>query len=313
MNTMRLGIKGGLLSCLLTLAAASTQAEVINLYTEDISAFNDTGRNDIGAGDPGYMGTEAYGVITLTAADNPPLAPMSPFGTGNAIRVVDLTDQDKAELHGALDAPLFEPFRIDFQSFNNSSVDDTRAVRFRMGNNTLNLGSERRAAFSVSWQNDKDVGGKYSGAEDGIGDVDTKNSSPLDPGVHDITMVANAALAGTYTYSIFGEVRTLDPLHYDLYIDGVLLNSSSPGDAKHEDFKNGMQFHFDKSDSEYDPALGLQQFALFTGTSDVGVDTYFDNIILTTGDDIGNAVPEPTTLVALVGFLATAAATRRRG
>lgn len=305
MNTLRLVIWRGPLWSLLAFAAVTSQAATLDLYTENLDTFNDAGRTDLGDG------VEPYGVFTLTGVAAPP-QPASPFGTGNAIRVVDLTDLDKPEIHGQLANPLFEPFRIDFQSFNASTVDTTKAIRFRMGNNDLNVTSEKRAAFSISWQADGDIGGKYSGAEDGIGDVDTKNSDPL-TGVQDVTMIANADLSDSYTYNIHGETRTLDPLHYDLYIGGVLLNSSSPGDAKHDDFKNGLQFHYDKSDNEYDTSLGLQQFALFgSGTSDTGPDVYFDNIIMTTGTDIGNTVPEPSSLLALMSATALTTSFGRR-
>ncbi|QDT67888.1 hypothetical protein MalM25_07960 [Planctomycetes bacterium MalM25] len=305
--TMKRVLQTALVGCVVTSIGGSAFAETINWFTEDLTAWNDTGRNDLGDF------VEPYGVFVETDFTATGGLAASPFGDGNAVRLLDLTDQDKAEIHGQLAAPVFEPFRIDFQSQNESTVDTTKAIRFRMGNNDVNITSEKRAAFSISWQADGDIGGKYSGAEDGIGDVDTKNSSPL-TGVQDVTMIANGALTGTYTYDLFGETRTLDPLHYDLYIGGVLLNSSSPGDSKHDDFKNGMQFHYDKSDNEYDTSLGLQQFALFSsGTSDTGPDVYFDNIIFRTGDDIGNLVPEPSSLLALIcGVAFTASASRRR-
>lgn len=306
MNTFRLVIWRGPLWSLLAFAAVTSQAELINWYTEDLSAWNDVGRNDLGDG------VEPYGVFEGTDFTSTGGLAASPFGSGNAVRLVDLTDLDKPEIHGQLANPLFEPFRIDFQSQNESTVETTKAIRFRMGNNDINVTSEKRAAFSISWQADGDIGGKYSGAEDGVGDVDTKNSDPL-TGVQDVTMIANGNLTDPYTYNILGETRTLDPLHYDLYIGGVLLNSSSPGDAKHDDFKNGMQFHYDKSDNEYDTSLGLQQFALFgSGTSDTGPDVYFDNIIFTTGDDIGNTVPEPSSLLALISATALSVSAARR-
>lgn len=285
--------------------AASIQAGTVVLYTEDLSTWNDTGRNDLGDG------VLPYGVFEVDDVDAG--FGTTPFTTGKGLRVVDLTDEDKPEIHGQLAAPLFEPFRVDFQSYNDSTVASSSAIRFRMGNNDVNVTSENNAAFSVSWQADGDVNAKYSGAEDGVGDVDTTSTDPMLNVIVDVTMVANAALSGVYTYDIFGETRTLDPLHYDLYIDGVLLNSSSPGDTKHDDFKNGLQFHYDKSGTTYDTALGLQQFALFgSGTSNTDPDVYYDNIILTTGVDIGNRVPEPASAAGLLIATLLSGATRRR-
>lgn len=296
---------------------ANCSAAVIPLYTDETTAdlaagttaWNNVADQDLGDG-------ATYGVFDVPG---PGLSP-SPFGTGNALQFVDFSDSDKPEIYGELAAPLLEPFRVDFQSYNLSNAGSTQAIRFRMGNAGVKVDSENRAAFSVSWQADGDVGGKYNGSDDGnTTDVDTKNSAPLDadpanPSVHDITMIANGALAGTLKYSQFGEVRTLNPLSYDLYIDGELLNSSNPGDGKHAEFINGMLFHFEKSGSSYDETLGLQSFGLFAGSSS-GIDpnVAFDNIVLTTAEDMGLGVPEPMSLSLLIaGVFAGLVGSRRR-
>lgn len=302
----------------LAFGAVNCSAAVFPLYTDETvadlqagtTAWNDVGNNEFGDG-------ATFGIFDVPG---PGLSP-SPFGTGNAIQLVDFSDSDKPEIHGMLADPLFEPFRVDFQSYNLSNTGSTQAIRFRMGNLGQKVDSENRAAFSVSWQADGDVGGKYNGSDDGnTTDVDTKNSQPLDadpsmPSVHDVTMIANASLTDQRPYEAFGESRILNPLSYDLYIDGELLNSSKPTDGKHAEFINGMLFHFEKSGSTYDPSLGLQSFGLFAGSSaGVSPNVAFDNIILTTGSDMGvSFAPEPTSmLLLLTAAFAGLARVRRR-
>jgi hypothetical protein len=266
------------LICAFAVMTSASRAAIIEWFTEDLDAFD--AFQDLGDG------VNPYGVQIVPEGS-------SPFSDGNAMRMIDFYDEDKPELQGELSAPLFEPFRIDFQSFNQSPASSSSAIRFRMGNSGQSITSESRVAFSLSWQADKRFTAKYNGSSDGNpNDIDTTNSTAL-TNVADITMVANGALAGTYTYNLFGLTRTLNPLSYDIYIDGQLFNDSSPGDAKHDEFKNGMLFHSNASAS-YNPALGLQRFGL-VGSSDANVDpdVLYDNIILRTGANI----PEPASLV----------------
>jgi hypothetical protein len=107
--------------------------------------------------------------------------------------------------------------------------------------------------------------------------------------------------------------RTLNPLSYDLYINGELLNSSMEGDDSHDDFKNGLAFHTLKS-GDYDPSLGIQRFGLIgSSNSNTDPDVLFDNIIVSTGSDITAAIPEPgSAMLTLIGSLSLLAVRRRR-
>ena len=122
-------------------------------------------------------------------------------------------------------------------------------------------------------------------------------------GNQNITLVANGATAGDFSYSLFGESRILNPLHYDIYIGGDLLN-----DGAGADFINGMQFHTERSFGNYFPSDGLQRFGLIgSSNADIDPDYVFDNVVLRTGADV-TAIPEQLLLASLVmqGF------TRRR-
>jgi len=257
------------------------QGAVTPLFTENLDAFD--AAQDLGDG-------TTYAVQIIPEGS-------SPFSDGNAVRMFDLSTVDKPELQGELAAPLLEPFRVDFMSFDQSASPSGSAIRFRMGNSGASISSENRVAFSMSWQADGELTAKFNNPSDGTGDVDTKSSLAL-VGVQGITMIANGALAGNYDYSLFGETRSLNPLSYDVYINGVLLNSGT--DAW---YANGMEFHYLKTGSEYVPANGLQRFGLI-GSSNANIDPdyLYDNVILSTGLDI---IPEPSSAaLLLIGFLA---------
>ena len=281
------------------LTSAAAQADVFEIFTEEIDevdVFNAT--VDLGDGE------NPYGVQVVAAAD-------SPFGDGNALQMIDLYDGDKPELQGELAAPLLEPFRIDFQSFDQSPADSSSAIRFRMANSGNSISSESRSAFSLSWQADGALTAKYQGnADENASDVDTKKSAILE-GVHDVALIANGGITDAWTYNSFGIERTLNPQSYDVYINGELLNSSEEGDNSHDDFKNGMAFHTLKSMENYDPSAGIQRFGLIgSSNSNTDPDYLFDNIILTTGADI-SMVPEPNASLLLVFGLVAVLGLRR--
>ncbi len=255
-----------------------------------------------------------YG-ITLVDAVN------SPFGTGNAMRIFDLAPDEKPEVQGEVgdfdmadppvftSAPLMEPFRIDMDVHNNNvyvpssetDTDGNHAIRFRMANSGQSITSESRSAFSVSFQADGRMSIKYSG----LGDLDANGDPAPNPndvdtiftdvlvGVQTVTIVANGNVAlaadlitplegvADYTYTLFGQTRTLHSLHYDVYINGVLVNDDTGPDEA-----NGLQFHTERSTS-YFADDGLGRFGLVgSSNSDTLPDYDMDNIVLRTGADI---------------------------
>jgi hypothetical protein len=283
----------------LLVGVAPAGASVFDVFTEDLNAFDEKVEDN--------TGSEAF-------FGNVVVPPVTVFNDGNALHMYDLAPFEKPEVRGEYTSAangsnpaLTGPFRIDFQSNNMSIPETSKAIRFRMANFGKSITSESRSAFSLSWQADGDFTAKYSGVLDGdANDVDTLNSDPL-VGVQSITMIANGATAGDYSYTLFGGPRTLHPLHYDIYINGVLLNNDPD-----PDFANGMQFHTEKSATDYNPALGLSHFGLVgSSDSDVGPDYLFDNILIKTGSDI---IPEPSmAALVMIGGLLIAVRRERRG
>jgi hypothetical protein len=261
-------------------------AAIIPLYTEAEQA--DLGlvwNANLDAGD----GT-TYGVDVVNAGTSP----ASPFGTGNAMRMYDFNSGDKPEVQLDLATPITGAFRVDFKSFNNSVNSSSKAIRFRMANAGLNISSESRTAFSLSWQADGEVTAK---SDAGFGVIATKSSDPL-VGVQAITLVGNAAVSDNYSYMLFGQSRTLNAQSYDVFINGVLLNDSSDADEI-----NGLLFTLSASAANYDPTLGLSRIGLIgSSNGDVDPDYFFDDIILRTGNDV---IPEPASVLLLgLGALA---------
>ncbi|WP_428389946.1 hypothetical protein [Mucisphaera sp.] len=273
------------------LLAGHASAAIIPLYTEaGIGDLGDVWNANVDTGDASKFFAGEYGIELLNAGTSP----VSPFGSGNAIRMYDFNTLDKPELQLDLAEPLTGAFRVDFTTFNASTNASSSAIRFRMANTGDSISSESRSAFSLSWQADREFTAKSEG---GFGSVATKSTQPLD-GVQMMTMVGNAATAGTYTYNLYGVERTLNPQSYDVYINGVLFNDDTDADEI-----NGLEFHLTKSAGNYDPALGLGRIGLIgSSNSNVDPDVYFDNIILRTGADV---VPEPASALLLsLGVLA---------
>lgn len=265
------------------------QAAVITIY--------DGATGNIATDTAAFNTSQDFGDGTTFSVENVPAA--TPFGTGNAMRMYDNNGDDKPELQGETAAALTGAFRVDFMAYNQATAGTSKAMRFRMANSGDSITSESRSAFSLSWQADGKVTAKYSdgGLNDGnAGDVDTKSSDPLLNQVISITLIGNNSTADSYGYSLFAETRSLNPQSYDVYIDGVLLNSGSD-----EWYANGMKYTLEKSADNYDPALGIQRFGILgSSNADMGSDVLFDDIILRTGTDV---IPEPATfgLVGLFG------------
>lgn len=259
-------------------ATAFVQAEII--FDENLDAFD----VKIETGNP-----PLFDNVVIPEASGP-------FASGNALHTYDYDPDEKPELRGELSAPLTSPYILSFDSYIPGSPSNTsKSIRFRMSNSGVSPTSESRAAFSLSWDGDGDFTAKYS---DGGNGTSTLTASVGNDKVFNVTMVGNANDIGgaDYSYSLFGETRTVNPQHYDIFVDGALLNDDTGAEEL-----NGLEFTLGKASGNYDTSLGLGQFGLFgSSDADTGSNAMFDNIEVT-------VVPEPASLglmgIASVAFL----------
>ena len=183
----------------------------------------------------------------------------------------------------------------------NPSNGTSKALRFRMANQGDSITSESRSAFSVSWQVDGKLTAKYQDPNS-TGGVATLSSDPL-VGAQDISLVINPSDTNSFAYNFFGVARTLNPLSYDVYVNGSLFNVDA---GPNPDFDNGLEFTLGKSAGNYDPALGLGRIGIVGSSSgDFGPDYLFDNVILDT-------IPEPSSVALLLGSVLLLAGSARR-
>lgn len=233
-------------------------AQLLEIFTEDLSAFNSS--TDLGDG-------VNDGVVLLTDG--------SPFGTGVYVRYFDFNPSDKPETQGELPTPILGPFQLSFQSVNQSvSADGSPAIRWRMANSGVSIASQANSAFSLSWHADRTFSASYLTSSNTIASVSTP---PQSTGVHAFMVVGNGSTNESYAYTRDAVSRTLDPLSYDVYIDGELLNSDPA-------FAGGLGFAVGAA-AQYNPAMGLKRFGLI-GSSDANVDpdVLYDNILLNIGE-----------------------------
>jgi hypothetical protein len=244
-----------------------------NIFTEDLSAFDVA--QDVGDG-------STFGVEVIPAP--------TPFDDGNALRMFDFSSGGKPELQGELDETLFSGFRVDFQSLNQSTVTSSNSIRFRVANSGKSITSGDRSAITLSWLADGSLAASYY---DVATEMMTSNISAVLVGTNDITLIANGTTNLNYSYDLFGVARTLNPLSYDLFINGSLLNDAgvTPGIPT-----NGLTF---AEVPEYTPALGIKRFGLVGSSIDAtDPDIWFDNILLESF--VVQASAQPITSVASV-------------
>lgn len=233
-------------------------AQSLEIFTEDLSAFNSSVDLGDGIND---------GVVLLSEG--------SPFGSGVYARYFDFNSSDKPETQGELPSAILGPFQISFQSVNQSvSSDGSPAIRWRMANTGTSIASQANSAFSLSWHADRTFSASYLTTSNTIASVST---APQSTDVHEFMVVGNGSTNETYGYTLEGISRMLNPLSYDVFIDGELLNSDAA-------FEGGLGFAAGAA-AQYDPVLGLKRFGLIgSSDADVDPDVLYDNILLNIGE-----------------------------
>lgn len=267
------------------LLTSSAVGQVTALFL-DASHLDDLARKESGVGSGDGF---AYAVESVDGN--------SIFGSGDALRIADLTANDKPEAIWSKSA-MTAGFRLDLSAYNNMHVTDSPIdINFRLGNAVGDLGSKDKVMGTISFEADSKL------------KVDGSTFFTFTEGVPaNVSLVFNVSHGSSLAFTLFDGSYNLAANSVAVFVDGSYLGDKEFVDSTADDpTPNTLSF---------DPTTGVAAFG-FVGESDSkkDVDYLFDNIVLYEGDDISvpiSAVPEPSSFALLFGFAALGFASRRR-
>lgn len=263
----------------LTLAAAVAvlpvlNAEVFEMIVPDLStSFNRSISPDLVASTEGTAGT-----FYVTGTDNPMTADA-------AMRFQSVSEFVAVRTVAQLPEPV-DAVRISTTAMNNLFVEGgPRGARLRVTNDIVGLiTSEARVPLTITFKQDNTIQAK--------GDLpDSPNAliqHPIEINTeYDVDIFINASDANSLSYNFQGSAYTLVTESYHVFVDGLLIDGI-PVD--------GLKFAITNSGADYvsfrNSALGsatIDQIGFVAATADVGVDWYFSNMRIMTGDSISDA------------------------
>ncbi|WP_163966979.1 hypothetical protein [Oceanipulchritudo coccoides] len=210
-------------------------------------------------------------------------ASSTPDDSSGELRIADFSTADKPEAYVYLTSPLMDGFQLDFDFRNESqptynadgSAPGTASngeIRFRFGND-IDPTSNSKTGLQLGFKWDTDFRFGYDNGDNG-GLSTSSVSGEHDGGTtYSVSLVANNSTVNTLDFTMGGVAYTLQPLTYSIFVDGVLAD---------------QDILLQTGTADYDPAAGISRFG-FLGDSDAkgGAEVYFDNVVLKTGDSIG--------------------------
>lgn len=212
---------------------------------EDLTAFNDVSP---------VAPTAEAGVDLVDAGTTP----TNLAGTGGGLRFYDYSAT--VGVRALQDIALPAGFKLEVTFYNNNYdiVNTFHGPTLRFGNTGASLASSTNTAFYVNFRKNDVVRAYYTGGA--YADVAVASSAP-----HVLTLYVNADTANPLTYEGPSATRTLDPMCFDAYVDGVLIGSTA----------NGMLFI---NPAGYVPASGIGRFGFNTSSTHIGADFTFDDL-----------------------------------
>jgi hypothetical protein len=184
--------------------------------------------------------------------------PANLAGTGTGLRFFDYSVT--AGVRALQDIALPSGFKLEVTFYNNNydTLNTFQGPTLRFGNTGASLASSTNTAFYINFRKDDVVRAYYTGgAYDGV----TVSASAA----HVLTLYVNADTTNQLTYEGPSATRTLDPMSFDAYVDGVLIGTTA----------NGMLFI---NPAGYTPADGIGRFGFNTSSTHVGADFTFDDL-----------------------------------
>lgn len=214
---------------------------------ESLSAFN-----DISPSSP----TATAGVTLADATTTP----ANLAGPGSGMRFFDYSTS--ASVRALQDIVLPKAFKLEvaFYNHNVDSTDTFQGPTLRFGNTGASLASSTNATFYINFRKDNAIRAYYFG--NAYGEVQ------VSPGAaHTLTIYVNADTTESVTYEGPSAARTLGPMTFDAYVNGVRIGTAA----------NGLPF---MNPSGYTPANGIGRFGFNTSSTHTGADFSFDNLII---------------------------------
>lgn len=239
-----------ILLSVLMIGTCTVHGSTMDIFSEDLSFFT-----KLDPSSEGDRTTDATTWDIVEGADNP-------FGDGKAIYIKDTTTTEKVELSGHLDEEVNGPVYASFK-FQGEDMDGSiRALKFRIGNEDATaggLGSGSRSAVTIELRQNEEFRLK---GDDVAGDTTFTAGQ-----AYQAEIVANFDPDNQFTYTLHGQTRTLDPFHWDAYLDEQLVDPAP----------NGFDFTNKDWGTAYNNA-GAKSLGFITDTSNTGGEFIIDDV-----------------------------------
>jgi hypothetical protein len=221
--------------------------------------------------------TATNGVVIVDGATTP----ANPFA-GNAIRVFDtsVSANTFVQRNYSSGADPLQLFQFDAAISAGAASSGNDSIRFRVSNQSVDLTSNTNAPFELELRMNGDIRAAGETA----------------------STFAAGTVAGSLI-SIYTNTATISSTGIDLAGNSLTLNAGHF--AVYTGTTQQAILQFNSASTGFTQASGLGRFGFVSGSGATGGDYIFDNLAI-------NAIPEPSSLILILGALATGAFMKRR-